>query len=209
MISLLTISKIESGSKPEQGPSEMDKPEFRELAIRKRNTIPDRDKKSQMIFERLKAISEYQSAQHVFIYLGIRSEVQTQAIVQQILDTPEKSCYVPYCVGDLLKIFRLTAWKQLTPKSFGVLEPTDEQIESASSDQSFPIELALLPGVAFDRDLNRIGYGRGYFDRFLTDGIPDAHRIALAFDDQITQKIPTDEFDVPVHRIVTESETIG
>ena len=187
----------------------MDKPEFRELAIRKRNTIPNRDKKSQMIFERLKSIAEYQSAQHVFVYLGIKSEVQTRVIVQQILDAPEKSCYVPYCAGNLLKIFQLTAWEQLTPKSFGVLEPTDEQIESASADQSFPIELALIPGVAFDRDLNRIGYGRGYFDHFLRDGIPDAHCIALAFDEQIAQKVPTDEFDVPVHRIVTESETIS
>ena len=189
----------------------MNKPEFRKLAIQRRDAIPGSDRKSELIFERLKKIAEFQSAQHILVYLGIGSEVQTRAIVQQILDDADRSCYIPYCVGDSLQIFRLSDWQQLEPKSFGVLEPKDEQIKSVPTDDSFlveSIELAIIPGVAFDRDLNRIGYGRGYFDRFLQNRIPHAHRMALAFDDQVVAKVPTDEFDLPMHRIVTESKTI-
>ena len=189
----------------------MNKAKFRELAIRQRNAIPDRDQKSELVLERLETISEFQTAQHIFVYLGIGSEVQTRAIVQHLLNAADRSCYIPYCVGDSLRIFQLSDWQQLEPKSFGVLEPKDEQIKSVTTDGSLPIEsieLALIPGVAFDRELNRIGYGRGYFDRFLRDRIPDAHRIGLAFDEQIVDRLPTDEFDVPMHRIVTESKTI-
>ena len=187
----------------------MNKIEFRKLAIQRRNAIRRRDEKSHNISERAEALPEFISAKHILAYLDIRSEVKTRQIVQRILDAPQKSCYIPFCVCQSLRIFPLTAWEPLEKKSFGILEPKDEEIQQLDADQRFPIDLALVPGVAFDRELNRIGYGAGYFDRLLSNDIPNANRIALAFDEQIVTSVPKEDFDIPMHRIVTDSETIG
>lgn len=187
----------------------MSKARFRKLALQRRKAICDRDKKSEFIADRVLALDEFRSAKHIFLYLSIRSEVQTRRIVESVLANSQKACYIPYCVGEVLKIFPLTAWDQLEPKSFGVLEPKADQIEKGFADLPFPIELALIPGVAFDLELNRMGYGRGYFDRLLRNSVPDARRVALAFDEQVVASVPTDQFDEPMHQIVTDTRTIG
>ena len=114
-----------------------------------------------------------------------------------------RTVYIPFCDGPDLKVFPLTSWNQLEKKSFGILEPKDEFIKELPESRDFSIDLAILPGVAFDLKLNRMGYGRAYFDKLLSDEMSKAYRIALAYGDQIFETIPFDQYDVPMHEIVT------
>ena len=91
-------------------------------------------------------------------------------------------------------------WKEpLYINKFGILEPKKINKEIVP-------DIIMVPLVAFDKSLNRIGYGKGYYDRFLKN--TSAFRLALAFDFQVLEKIPTGNHDVPMNGIITESRKI-
>ena len=87
--------------------------------------------------------------------------------------------------------------------SLGVLEPSPE-VRIAMTPESF--DLVIIPGVAFDRHGGRLGYGKGYYDRFLEQTC--AFRLAIAFDFQVIEKVPTEKHDVPMNGILTEAGII-
>ncbi len=117
-----------------------------------------------------------------------------------------KKILVPYIDGDDLKLSVLKEMdSDLEPGNFGVLEPTGDSLRPVSTEEA---DLIIVPGLAFDREGNRIGYGGGYYDNLLKKTNEDARFIALAYEFQITNRVPHDEKDVPVHRILTEKRII-
>lgn len=178
--------------------------EFRKQAIATRNAVQNRNQKSANIQARLQAHAPFQAAARVLIYVSIRSEVNTIPLINQLLADPKKEIQIPYCDGDQLKLFQLENWEQLERKSFGLLEPKESELANPDRKQSWPIDIVIVPGLAFDPMLNRMGYGKAYYDRLLAQTIPRSHRIALAFHEQIVDEVPVAAHDIPMHEIVTD-----
>jgi len=94
---------------------------------------------------------------------------------------------------------------ELEPGAFNILEPKKEFFRPVSPDD---IDLVIIPGVAFDKDGDRIGYGMGFYDRFLRSMKKNIPVVALAYEFQIVDDIPVDDTDVTVHKIITEERII-
>ena len=94
-------------------------------------------------------------------------------------------------------------WDDLKISSYGILEPKKDKIKNISSDK---IDLIIVPGVAFDLKGNRMGHGKGYYDRFLN--LVKSTSIGLAFEFQIIENIPVESHDKPIDMIITEKRII-
>ena len=176
----------------------IDKNELRKKLIILRDSIENRDEKSNIIQSILCKQDFYKSARTVMIYSAIKSEVSTDLLIDKLF-FDNKNLIFPKCSKNrtLLPI-EIKARDALEKKTYGILEPI--------SDKVFPkenIDLVILPAVAYDLKKNRLGYGGGYYDRFLVgfEGL----KIGLCFKEILQKnKLPTGEFDIKVDIIITD-----
>src|SRR3989338_3616519 len=98
---------------------------------------------------------------------------------------------------------KLFSLKEFKPKTFGILEPKESYQREFNPDK---LDIVIVPGIAFDKNGHRIGYGYGYYDRFLKTIRKETLKIGLAYDFQLIEKIPEERHDVPVDIILTEKE---
>ncbi|MBN2021926.1 MAG: 5-formyltetrahydrofolate cyclo-ligase [Pirellulales bacterium] len=179
---------------------------IRTEAHRRRAAQPDKDELSRRIAQRLAGLPEYAAASTILFYVDARDEVRTRPLLAEAL-AGDKTVIVPYCVGDQLGLFRLADLAELAEGTFGILEPRRELRDlPARRVEAREIDLVVVPVVAFDARGNRLGHGAGYYDRFLRQVRHDAPKIAMAFACQMFAEIPADAHDVPVDRIVTETD---
>lgn len=108
---------------------------------------------------------------------------------------------VPKVEGKDMLFYRLTDFGQLKPGYFGIPEPEEGEIVSWED------ALMIMPGVAFDRSGHRVGYGGGFYDRFL-EKHPGIKRVAVAFDFQMFPAVPSEPTDISPEIIVTEKEVL-
>lgn len=141
----------------------------------------------------------FQAAMTLALYSPIRNEVATDRLSAVALNNGKRICY-PCVVGDELCFYSVNAYVDLQPGRFGIHEP-DQHSERIGLDQ---IDLLLLPGVAFDRRGFRLGYGRGYFDRYLASGRFNGIKVGLAYDFQVLDQLPAEGHDQRVDLLVTE-----
>ncbi|MCX6768088.1 MAG: 5-formyltetrahydrofolate cyclo-ligase [Candidatus Micrarchaeota archaeon] len=165
---------------------------------------PELAVKSAAILERLFACSEYKRAKAVMFYVSTGREVDTLPAIRRALG--EKTVAVPFVQGGEIVPVRINGMDELVPGSFGVLEPRREAVDGNRVEPR-EIDLVVVPGVAFDGKGNRVGYGKGYYDKFLkkTRG---AAAVALAYEFQVLQSVPVEEHDVVVGKIITEKREI-
>ena len=137
----------------------------------------------------------------IHIFLSKADEPETSQIIELAWKSG-KQIGVPCVLPDTFELFhsQLNSFEDLRPGALGVLEPSPEQ-RTALTPESF--DLVIVPGVAFDRQGGRLGYGKGYYDRFLDQSL--AFRLALAFDFQLLETVPTEIHDVPMDGILTET----
>ena len=156
------------------------------------------------IFQRLSELPHYASAKTVLCYVSFRSEVSTHAFIEQLW-ADGKRVVVPYCTGGRLELFCLSSFADLSPGMLGILEPRSElrRLESHRVDVS-AIDLFVIPGLAFDRQGGRLGYGKGYFDHLLCKARNNALLAAVAFECQIFDEVPMLPHDGRVHAVITE-----
>ncbi|PQO30551.1 5-formyltetrahydrofolate cyclo-ligase [Blastopirellula marina] len=185
----------------------LDKNDIRRQAIARRQQLGDAGRRSEVICSRLIAEFPIQEDSYWLVYVSVRDEVKTTRILEEVLANGHQ-VVVPYCLTNQeLGLFLLTDPQQLERGAFGILEP----IATLRAEQTVAPEMLdtiVVPGVAFDRHGNRIGYGKGYFDRLLTNLRSDCLKIGLAFDCQIFPEIPADAHDRPVDHLITESQSI-
>lgn len=181
---------------------------IRKQVLEIRNKLSDEEVNclSEKIFLNLKKNSFFDDSTHVMVYLDFKHEVKTDFIINYCLEN-NKKVYVPICIPETheLCISRITGLNELQSGHFGIREPFAEYLRL--SDSSL-IDLVLVPGVAFDRSGNRIGFGAGYYDRFLKRLKPAAVKAAIAYSFQVVDMVPKDEYDIPANYIITEKETI-
>lgn len=182
-------------------------------AIRKqildiRNKLPEEDVRelSSSVFRHLRESSFFDHSSHVMVYLDFKREVKTDAIINHCLEQ-NKRVYIPICIPETheIAISRITHLEELKSGHFGIREPLQQHIRL--SDSSL-IDLVLVPGIAFDANGNRLGFGAGYYDRFMGRLQPGAVKAALAYSFQVVGLVPSDEYDIPVDYIVTDKGTI-
>jgi len=153
--------------------------------------------KSIAILEKLLRREEYKKAECVYCYIDCRNEVMTKPIIRRALSDGKKVA-VPRVEGENMEFYYFEGYDKLRPGTYGVPEPF-ECLPASDLDA-----LLIMPGLAFDRENHRIGYGGGYYDRYLKR--PNQHfKIALAFQFQIFQKIPFEEFDIQPDLILTDA----
>ncbi len=173
----------------------------------KKNNVNDF---SNRIYSFIESQNRFINAKKVFCYISVKNEVSTKKIIEECL-REKKQVYVPWCASETeIKIVEIKdIEKDLEPGKLGIPEPIEElrnEIVLASE-----MDLFIIPGVVFDTECNRIGQGRGYFDRFLSK-IKSVKPIwALAFNCQISEKPfspSVSEEDIKPDLIITESRRI-
>jgi 5-formyltetrahydrofolate cyclo-ligase len=180
------------------------KQQIREQAHANRNAQENKDELSREIVARCMALPEYQQAKTVLFYLDVRSEVRTRNDLDNALASGKK-IVVPYCVDGELELFHLTNPEELAIGMYRILEPKAElRTVDAHKVDVKEIDLIIVPGVAFDREGGRTGHGKGYYDKLLEHARPDTPLVALAFECQLFDKIPMQDHDVYMDKVITE-----
>lgn len=162
------------------------------------------DKKNQII-ARLMALESFKKAHVIMLYMDYKNEVPTRDIIKTCLALG-KRVILPVVVPDdeQLTLIEIDGFSNMVASKHGILEP---QISKSATRCFEEIDLILAPGVAFDLNGYRLGYGGGYYDRLLASN--PRHRqsikvIALAFALQIVDHVPREEYDQPINGLITE-----
>lgn len=163
-----------------------------------------RKTKDESIRKRLLALPEFIEARTILFYASFRSEVDTIELLKVSMFNNKKIILPKVAMQDSrLLLYEIDKMDDLAPGCFGILEPL--AIEERSANVS-GIDLMIVPGVAFDEQCNRLGYGKGFYDRLLSQ--KNALAVALAYEEQILDSIPADAHDVKMDKIITEKRTI-
>ncbi|MDB1963089.1 MULTISPECIES: 5-formyltetrahydrofolate cyclo-ligase [Clostridium] len=157
------------------------------------------------IFNELINTDLYKRSINIFIYISFSNEINTRNIIEKAFKD-KKNVFIPKVYKDdkLMKAIKLNSIDELKKNSMGILEPIDDSnyIEKEN------IDLIVVPGVVFDKECNRIGYGGGYYDRYLKDIKSKENKIALAYDLQIVDKIESEVHDIKVDYIITNTRAL-
>lgn len=159
---------------------------------------------SRQVWQRLGGLRQYQESTTIMCYVSLPGEVQTHGLLEQMRDEG-KRVVVPWCDGLDLRLFLFRSFAELEPGMLGILEPSRPLREDPQrAVEAKELDLVLVPGLGFDRTGGRLGQGKGFYDRFLSQLPPHVPKIALAFEWQILDKIPILPYDVRMDWIVTE-----
>ena len=151
--------------------------------------------KSSALKDKFLATDAYRQAAAIYGYLPYNQEVRTVPILEQALRDGKKVA-VPKVYGDDMKFIYLDDLSRVAKGYAGIPEPVDDG--PVADDEG---ALVLMPGLAFDPQGHRIGYGGGFYDRFL-EREPHHPTVALCYDFQMFQKLETEEFDIPVDLVI-------
>ena len=175
----------------------MDKKELRRQIRERKRAMTEAEivEKSQALGELFANSALYREAKTIYGYLPYNQEVRTIPMLQKAL-ADGKQVAVPKVYGDDMKFILLTDLERVDKGYAGIPEPIDD--EPVAHD---PTALVLMPGLAFDPEGHRIGYGGGFYDRFLA-AEPNHPTLALCYDFQMLPKLETEEFDIPVDTVL-------
>ncbi|MGQ9629826.1 MAG: 5-formyltetrahydrofolate cyclo-ligase [bacterium] len=189
-----------------QNPKE-EKKAIRRRILNERNSMDRSEiaKRSEEIARKLISSPEFESAGVVMVFVSFGSEVRTQRILNAALSSGKRVAVPLVQDKKIIASELLDPENDLAPGTYGILEPKPECVRPVPAEE---IDLIVTPGLAFDRRGYRIGYGAGYYDRFFKTTRPDAPKIAVAFDFQVLDEVPTTERDLPVDAIITERRII-
>lgn len=158
---------------------------------------------AQRALELLSSLKVYQDAAIVLLYAALPDEVPTQLIIES---AHGKTVLLPCVVGDNLELRVYTTTEDLVESdAYHIPEPVGPVFSDYTS-----IDLAVVPGMAFDTKGHRLGRGKGFYDRFLThDDFRGLHKIGLCYDFQVLDDVPADSHDIAVDEILVVSSSIG
>ena len=175
----------------------MDKKALRRAIRERKKAMPESEiiARSERLGELFAATEAYRSAKSVYGYLPYNQEVRTVPILQKAIEDGKRVA-VPKVYGDTMKFLWLDDLSQVEKSEMGIPEPIAD--EPVAHD---PTALVLMPGVAFTQEGDRMGYGGGYYDRFLA-AEPNHPTVALCYEFQMVETLPTEEFDIPVDLVL-------
>lgn len=169
----------------------------------------DRTLYSHQISERVLDLDCFQQAKTVFIYVDFRSEVQTRELISKMQDMGKK-VVVPVTIlqeRNLLPVRISNIERDLAPGYASILEPV-ESIRKTQRVSPASLDIIFLPGSVFDERGGRMGYGGGFYDRFVSGKAPQALRIGLAYEQQMVEEAPLQDHDERMDMIITEKRVV-
>lgn len=161
-------------------------------------TRTERFEKSMQIFEKLITVPEFKRADRIYTYVSMDNEIDTIMLIDYSLSI-EKRVFVPRVSGKDMEFYEISDISELSPGYMGIYEPDINGKEPDYSRTGF----MCMPGLTFDRSYNRIGYGGGFYDRYLSVE-NKLYKAALAYEAQLLESIPAQDGDVRPDMIVTE-----
>lgn len=166
----------------------------------------ERSVKSERITDSVTGTPEYKAARDVLIYVSTGSEADTTELIKRCFED-KKNVYVPKVYGKEMRFISIGSLDELTPGYYGIMEPvSDEPVWEKGSRDTYNDSLCIMPGLAFDRKFNRIGYGGGFYDKFLEKA--QVYKMAVCYDCQIVECIDAQDTDIKPDMIVTDMEVI-
>ncbi len=178
------------------------------LTLRDRLPEEERRAKSRALAVRLQSLDCYNQARNILFFVSFRSEVDTLGLMRQALEKGVRVA-APLTVTRerVLKIFAITDLDgDLVPGYQGILEPNPKRCQQLDPSS---LDLVIVPGSVFDCQGGRMGYGGGYYDRFLVNKAPQAVRVGICFDLQLVDAVPMAAHDQYLDYVVTESHIAG
>lgn len=196
------------------------KKQLRRQALARRDGLTAKERKaySETIIKKLTKLPCYLQAEAVLAYISFRSEVDTAPLLEQAF-ADGKAVFAPKVLGREMAFFQISGPEDLTEGYQGIREPKEGMTYTDWVSQCCKLEnfgtLICLPGAVFDRECHRIGYGGGFYDRYL-DRLSEKQEgtmlqtatVALAFSCQIFEEIPWEPHDICPEKIITETEVI-
>ncbi len=189
----------------------IDKSSFRKNALEERGKLSNDDvlEKSDAIFNTLISMQEFKNAKNIMLYVDFKNEVKTDKLIRHIIDSG-KNAIVPISTlqgRKLIPSLLKDPDNELAVSTYGVKEPKDEFKRPFDKNM---IDLVIVPGVAFGENRCRMGYGAGFYDRFISSIQNNSLvTIGIAFELQMYDHIPHENHDVILDYIVTEKRILG
>ncbi|WP_048600886.1 5-formyltetrahydrofolate cyclo-ligase [Rubeoparvulum massiliense] len=162
--------------------------------------LTQRAEASKVIVQTFLQLPQFQSAQEIALFIPFGSEVDITEIFAEAWGMGKK-VHVPRVEGENIRFYQLDFWSQCEGGSYGILEPIPERVKPSEITR---LGMVLLPGLAFDQQGGRLGYGKGYYDRFLPQIPPQIPRVAVAFQRQVVVQVPTEPQDCTYDWLITE-----
>ena len=174
----------------------MEKKIVREKQIKIRKSILDKNEKSIRIVNQIINHPKYIGAKVIACYCSLKDEVNLDALILDAI-LKGKTVVVPKVKGNTMDFYEINHMNDLEIKTFGIREPINEVVFDKNR-----IDVMFVPGVAFDGKGNRMGFGRGYYDRYL--GNLSLYKIGICFQEQMCDSIPVDGYDVRMDEIIVD-----
>ncbi len=158
--------------------------------------------KSQLILNRLIDLDKLKNSKKICVYVSKDSEVGTFSLINRLINM-DKSLYAPKCdiKSNYMAFYKINSLSDLSIGAFSVLEPSDKTDKYVCSNKS---DICIVPALCFDKQGFRLGYGKGYYDRFLKDfnGI----KTGICYDEFVVEALPKFDTDIAVDLIITDVE---
>lgn len=167
---------------------------------KKAYTRKELEEYSSQLLQQIEQLDRFRQATSILLYYSLPDEVQTQKFIDKW--SREKEIILPVVKGNELELRKYTGKDNLTKGSFGIEEPEGEPLSDYGR-----IDLALIPGVGFDTQGNRLGRGKGYYDRLLPK--LKAYKIGICFQFQVQEYIPAEPFDMVMDEVWSEKGRIS
>ena len=161
----------------------------------KRDNIKNKVTKDNLIYQKVINNKDILSSKTLLIYISINSEVDTIKIINYFLNA--KNIAVPKIIDNNMYFCYITNLNDLTPGKYNIPEPTNENIVT-----DFDNSICIVPGICYDKENYRIGYGKGYYDRFLSKN--KIKTIGLCYKECMIEKIDNDKYDYKIDEVITE-----
>jgi 5-formyltetrahydrofolate cyclo-ligase len=187
-----------------------DRQELRQRILGTRDGLSENDRhaKSLSVMHNFWTLPEMEHWSTLFIYVNFRSEVETMGLIKRCIHQgirvavplvdASAVCMVPLLISD--------PGRDLKPGYYNIPEPDPQKALRVAAAE---IDAAVIPGSVFDIHGGRLGYGGGYYDRFLLNDAPQAKRIGFAFELQVVEKVPLEPHDQPLDILITEKRIVN
>lgn len=185
------------------------KKEFRKKVIsdRKNQNNEFIIKNSSIITEKLLSLDFIKNAKNIMLYLDFNNEVQTDEMINKLMSL-KKNIYAPVTLKEDRKLIPsqiIDLQSSIKIGAYGIREPKEDCCPKIAVHD---IDVVIVPAVAYDKNCYRLGYGGGFYDRFLNELRNDAITVGIAFDLQIFESVPKEDHDAQLNYIITQSQIL-
>ena len=175
---------------------EVSKSDLRKYALNRRIFIKNKLLKEDIITKKLLENAIIKNSSNVLIYMSTKSEVSTSNILNELLKL-KKNIYIPKVEGKKIEFYKFTSISDLVLGNFNILEPIP-----VNKLKNFKSSVIVVPGLLFDKVGNRLGYGGGYYDRYLEN--KNIYKIGICFKEFLIDKLNVNNYDIKMDEVITD-----